>query len=739
MADVRVKTQGTTLDGSIIENAATEQTLDSILDQLKILNQKQVDFSKKTIDQSKKDKQDQDDRFNKHFGKSALADQLKKAIGGSATGSAGMAELGPIIDDVIGGLEMMAPEIIEVTLAVKAFAFALTFFSNATHAAMGLTKAFIEGKTSLSVYTGMVASVLDKIPILGTLADVAQTFITEVESWNNTLYETSKVGATFNESLMELRGMASQTGLTLQQYSKIIIDNASKLASYGTVMDGVKKMTNVSSIALNQYSHQLNSMGITMEQFNEDLPGMLDLLSSGTIVRHTSDQQLTTSAIALSKEFTLMAEMTGKSRQSQEELAAQQQADSTWQIYLSGKSKAQQEELTQVMSRLSNAVGPTAGEMTKFLAQGIIPWGDKFNAFRTMIPGATDSIQGLIAGINNGTFTMDQLDRVTSKMVAGGTNWVSANHTAVAAGQLAGGTFSDIAQQSLQMIQANKALLDNGKISADEYYRRTKGIETQMELQSQQSEAYKDALDSFHNFVMRGQQGIFMNVVMPFMKQFQGQVSGITTWFDKHPIPVDKLGQAAKWLADEFIGILNWVETHLTLKSVEADLDSFVKNLPMWLGDLKTLFNFIHDIAYDLQKIGKWNDDQHNQIHKFDDATWNAGKAIGNFFNNAALQQGLASIGHSGGTIASGPVIQNFGVGTPTVLHGREAVLTEGQLTNLVKNVHDSGAADALKSIADILKVTAEQNQMIIRKLDELNDWTEKLLRSNKDVARYVR
>ncbi len=81
---------------------------------------------------------------------------------------------------------------------------------------------------------------------------------------------------------------------------------------------------------------------------------------------------------------------------------------------------------------------------------------------------------------------------------------------------------------------------------------------------------------------------------------------------------------------------------------------------------------------------------------------------------------------YNNGTVGTGALLQNFGSGTDVQLHGREAVLTEAQLTAMVKNIQSSaaanGGANVQNALANALTALNSQqamtNQLLARSVE---------------------
>jgi hypothetical protein len=78
------------------------------------------------------------------------------------------------------------------------------------------------------------------------------------------------------------------------------------------------------------------------------------------------------------------------------------------------------------------------------------------------------------------------------------------------------------------------------------------------------------------------------------------------------------------------------------------------------------------------------------------------------------------------GTAGTGSLLQDFGKGTRAELHGKEAVVNEAQLTNIVKGVGDAGTAQAQNALANALNTLNKQQALTNQILDRIADNTKR-------------
>lgn len=123
-----------------------------------------------------------------------------------------------------------------------------------------------------------------------------------------------------------------------------------------------------------------------------------------------------------------------------------------------------------------------------------------------------------------------------------------------------------------------------------------------------------------------------------------------------------------------------------------------------------------------LQEIGKSMDEIQKEYKAQAEEVRRQGKDI------ATGKEGRIDIKpkYNNGTVGTGALIQDFKGGTDVELHGKEAVLTEAQLTAMVKNIQSSaaanGGANVQNALANALMALNSQqamtNQLLVQSVD---------------------
>lgn len=162
----------------------------------------------------------------------------------------------------------------------------------------------------------------------GRISDVASEFsgtlgslINVVESTNDVFQSLSKVGAGFDGDLGRLRSSAALTRMPLDQFAGMIAQNTHELAGFsGGVNAGAKRFTQLSYAMFDSnLIENFMDLGMTVEESNDFLMKNMAFDRRRARLENMTDQQQVQSALDLAKSMDVMAKITGKSVQDQQD------------------------------------------------------------------------------------------------------------------------------------------------------------------------------------------------------------------------------------------------------------------------------------------------------------------------------------------------------------------------------------------------------------------------------------
>lgn len=257
-----------------------------------------------------------------------------------------------------------------------------------TSTAGGLTKEFASGSNRVSDFTQHMFSASGS---LQRLVEYGEHLVDNFRSLSN-------VGASFNNSLFEMRYAATTASMSFGDFTDMVSSNSSLLSVLGgTVSNGAKLFGEFSKeIRTSNLGKELFGMGFTIQGINEGLADYLELqVRSGRDI-NLRDRSLRESSQAYLIQLDRLAKITGKSR---EEIAAQmtqQVQDAGVRRQLNQLQGEEQTNLQNILSIMNNDM-PGLVEGFKDVMDGVAqtPLGQ---AMVTQIQGLGPLLQSSFRG-----------------------------------------------------------------------------------------------------------------------------------------------------------------------------------------------------------------------------------------------------------------------------------------------------------------------------------------------------
>jgi hypothetical protein len=234
---------------------------------------------------------------------------------------------------------------------------------------------------------------------LGPLAEMLDE---SVDSFRN----LSSSGASFNNSITEMRYAAATAELSLGEFQSFVGNNTESLRLLGgTVTEGVQRFTQVNR-ALKQnealYSG-LKNMGFTVEEINEGLADYTQLQSRLGMLEGQSNQQLATGAANYMKELDALAKITGRQRDEIAQSMEQNAADASFRA-IAGSLEAQfgpdSQQLQNFNSSMAliDSIGGSTAIALKDLADGVPQTAEGIALLNTAGPEVAEAMRAVAQG-----------------------------------------------------------------------------------------------------------------------------------------------------------------------------------------------------------------------------------------------------------------------------------------------------------------------------------------------------
>jgi len=299
----------------VLNNAATEATLELLLKSIKNIP------GASPADKKKLQKN---------------TEELAESTGNA---SDDLDDLATAADEAEGSLSSIGSGFSKVGGAIGGFAVGMF---NATSKITDLAAGFMTGSDRLSDLT-------EGIPIIGQITSALDA---NLDVYRN----VSSVGATFGNSMADMRIAAARSEMSLTGFQDMISNNAESMAVLGgTVSDGASRFGRLSQeLRTSDVGKQFMGMGMTMSDLNEGMADYISLQARQGRIGQMTDQELREGTQGYIEELDKLARITGKSRKEQADLIAQNQAQAN---VAAMRSKLEGERLQNFDASMAAASG----------------------------------------------------------------------------------------------------------------------------------------------------------------------------------------------------------------------------------------------------------------------------------------------------------------------------------------------------------------------------------------------
>ena len=590
MARVTIKTKGTAeLNDAQLENAASEETLAALLAAVSKLNntltgakdqQKKADKSYESAQSAAADKTNKNARAMggleaqilsnskslSMFGDNASGSGTKLATLGKYAGMAGKA-VAALSGAFLGIVGYLAGAVMDV-------------FTDVVAASSAMFKKFMEGENRLSAFADAVVDATARIPLIGGiiagLFGAVSAGIKVLEEYRDVNEQLSNTGAAFGKNLFTMTGAAKQADMTLADFASTVSANAEILSRFGTVATGALALASASKAVRQDF----RIMGYSVKDLNDQLPTMLDLLAMGGQKINAGSASTKASLIALGKETSLMAILTGKNRKTLLEEQQKATTDVGYRLAVSKMSVEEQNKLNIAMISARAAHGDLGAEMIKLRVLGMPPMTEAQRNFVALNSQAADTLGNMVDYISQSgdamTANSDKFQNKVSGMFIDSLEQ-SGNAAknlepilrAAAAGMTGtAGAAQELFQTSFPRLQAilkDQTLID-GKLS-EQGKKQLKDEQAKMVASAKTADANAAAMADFEGTIADMRSSLFDSFIVPIMNTFKGPLKIFVDNFIKKAPEIlaafKPLGAVLADLAPKLADTANWIADHL--------------------------------------------------------------------------------------------------------------------------------------------------------------------------------
>jgi len=257
---------------------------------------------------------------------------------------------------------------------------------------MGLGSAVERGEGTISSFT-------DNFKGLGVIGDSLGFLGNRLDTNIETFRQLSQIGATFGQSIVELRQTAATAALPLDDFAALVRQNSTNLAAlFGSTTQGAKGIALLGESIRTQGIDRLAPLGFTIDEVNETLLLNLERQRRTNTFTRMTDQQRITSAIRFAEELDRLARLTGAQRDELRAQIEQQQSNAKFQAFLQNATDGARSRLEGFAASIGT-IAPGLNEgFQDLIANAGVPVTESALALVQNIPQAQTVVRDLISG-----------------------------------------------------------------------------------------------------------------------------------------------------------------------------------------------------------------------------------------------------------------------------------------------------------------------------------------------------
>ncbi len=559
------------------------------------------------------------------------------------------------------------------------------------------------------------AEAAGKLGPLGKAAEVGKEAFDKlqkgVEAGLGTFRDLSRTGASFSNDVIGMSIAATQSRMNLNEFADVIKSNNINFAGLGgNVVRGAEAFTKLSKDMFDSgITDSLKQMGYTNKELNEVLALQIGFGRSSIRDDEASRKKTIQSAAELATEMDLMAKMTGKTREEQADALKKAQADMQVEAkfrLIGAKqgpeaearareafAKQYNEAQLRGQGQMFKEVFATGNVMSKEAGMQVALQG---KAATATIEQARATSQG---NIERATAASRRAEAETLK-----------NQNSVALNTLAsvGSAGGEVTKSIHENMTANRAMYDSiQKLRQDP---ANKG-KTEAELAEM---ARKDAKAAQAGM---NKQGEAVDGATKAVIQLGNRIDDVNSAIATSMIdPAKRFGKTLDAISEKYLS------GQVTVKNKEGAATGTERLAPYIERNIKT--------GYDEATSGepkepkeppKGSSRRRPSVIEPDtsgQALQSAGALLGNLttLTTGAVEKvflnGKEIPGRSSGSVGeTGKLIEDFGAGTLTMLHGKEGVVTEDQLKQMALGMKSEGVANAVSQLTSALPTAGSDNK----------------------------
>lgn len=577
-------------------------------------------------------------------------------------------------------------------------------FRLTTDALTGLSKGFSELAGTFLTGTPTIAGTIESLQgfggVLGTVSKAFGSLAGFAEGQTE-LYQTlSRRGVTFGGRLDEMSLSAIEARLNLEQLSKLVEENSEVIAGFGQTADsGMRQFLRRSSQFMEtEYATQLRRLGFTFEDINATLVDYERMIAITGYTNRMSDQQRNAAAAEFAMELDVLSKLTGKQTEQIAEEMRERQREGDYRAFLMGLSP---DQVQSVMAAQVQAEAAGVGDLFKDMMVRGVPSTEETRLQAAMLGESFDvmsqmrqqMLSGDTAGFDRNAAGLTGV--ALNEMASEGYRSVAMLGGLTSAGSAAASALGDVSEANFRYLDE----IRSGRLTPEQAAELSR--QARAEAESEQRDLTEDAAPGDTRIILQSVLGL------------QDQL--LATAEEVQRAATTRLYQELANAVSPFVDTINSFNPEAFVDGISSgmgDLTGGIKDsLDLTEAERVAQENFNagtdRESAQRLQQIVE-------QLRVETDPTRilqleTEKESLMAQLQNLEITAGTVNLetnsltgidGNATGTVGTyGNILQDFGTESLSFLHGREAVLTEAQLTNLTRNLVNFGESQAFRNL----------------------------------------
>ena len=263
---------------------------------------------------------------------------------------------------------------------------------------IGIGKEFFGTSNSLQAFSY-------HIPLVGQYLEGMTGYL---EDSVQSLRSLSGSGASFNNSLVELRVSAAESYMSLNDYTDMVRRNTERLSGFGgTVTQGTFQTRQLFK-ALGSTQQELMNIGLSFADINESLINYQYLNRAGSRAQQRDVNAQAQAAAEYIKQLNTLAKLTGQDVKSMQDKLSAQQADVAFQMKLAQLRPEERDKVQQGLAEAMAMAGETGALYFKQQFLGMPPLTEATALFASTMGESADAIRRMQEEATNTGVSLEQ-------------------------------------------------------------------------------------------------------------------------------------------------------------------------------------------------------------------------------------------------------------------------------------------------------------------------------------------